>query len=84
MLICIFLYFNIGIKHTIDENILKRLIYFIKQTMLKEKKSSITTLQLFYSLTNFVCFLENQFPQICKEYDEFGYLLLCFYFHNLH
>jgi hypothetical protein len=74
------LLFIIGIKQTIDESILKRLIYFIKQTMPIEKKSNIVILQLFYSLINFVCFLENQLPQFSNEYNEFGYLYYIFIF----
>lgn len=74
------LHFIIGIKQTIDESILKRLINFIKQTMPINKKSNIAILQLFYSLINFVCILENQLPQFSNEYNEFGYILYNYIF----
>lgn len=66
-------------RRTIDEHIFQRLINFLIQTMTVEEKSNIITLQMFFSLTNFLCFLESQFPQLNEEYNEFGYLLHIIY-----
>lgn len=67
----VYCYF-VGIKRTIDGNIFQRLANFIIQMLTIKKKSNIVTLQLYSSLTNFLCFLENQFPQLNNESNEFG------------
>jgi len=60
------------LRRSIDENIFERLINFIKKSIAFKEKSSIVTLKLFFSMTNFLCFLENQFPQFNNDYNEFG------------
>lgn len=62
-------YFFTGIKRTVNENIFERLIYFIYQTLLIERKPSISALKMYFSLTNFLCFLESQYPQLNEKYE---------------
>jgi len=61
-----------GLRQSIDENIFERLINFIEKSIVLKEKPSIVTLQWFFSMANFLCFLENQFPQFNKDFNEFG------------
>lgn len=65
-------YYFVGIRRTVDENIFQRLNNFIIQMLTIKKTLSIITLQLYSSLTNFLCFLESQFPQLNNACNEFG------------
>lgn len=65
-------YCSTGIRQSVDENIFQRLTDFITQTMLLEEKPSILALKFFFSLTNFLCFLESHFPQFGNNCSTFG------------
>lgn len=67
---CCNFYYFVDIRRTVDENIFQRLTNFIIQTLTIKEKPSISSLQLYFSLTNFLCFLESQFPQL-NESNEF-------------
>jgi len=60
-----------GIRRSIDENIFERLISFIEKIIEIKEKPSIATFQMFLSMANFLCFLENWFPQFRNDYNEF-------------
>lgn len=62
----------IDIRRTVDENICQSLANFIIQSMTIEEKPKIVTLQMFLSLTNFLCLLESEIPHINNEYNKFG------------
>jgi len=60
-----------GLRQSIDENIFERLINFIEKSIALKEKPSIVTLQWFFSLTNLLCFLENQLTQFNIDFNEF-------------
>ncbi|CAH1736405.1 unnamed protein product, partial [Aphis gossypii] len=62
---------NKSIRRSIDENTFEILINFIEKSIALQEKPSIATLQMFLSMTNFLCFLENQFPQFINDFSEF-------------
>lgn len=39
-----------------------------------DEKPNVVTLRLFFSLTNFLCCLESQFPQLNDKHNIFGYV----------
>ncbi|XP_026809071.1 serine-protein kinase ATM isoform X1 [Rhopalosiphum maidis] len=62
---------NKSIRRSIDENIFERLINFIERIIEVKEKPSIATLQMYLSMANFLCFLENWFPQFGNDFNEF-------------